>query len=156
RQDRGDLDGPVAGVQGHGQGAVRAGAGRLGQAASEPLQEGRRRDGVDAAGRGGEAVMSEQIESFLHAIREAPEDDGPRLVMADWFEDNGDPGRAEFIRAQVRLAGDLNPDERRALEQREQELLTANFTYWMGELSRKPWETTYRRGTARVKVQASA
>ena len=57
--------------------------------------------------------MSGQLESFLHAIRETPEDNVPRLVLADWFEDNGDPHRAEFVRTQIRLAGDLPDDERR-------------------------------------------
>ena len=45
-----------------------------------------------------------QHDGFLQAIDEAPEDDAPRLVYADWLEDNGDPDRAEFIRCQVRLA----------------------------------------------------
>jgi len=39
-----------------------------------------------------------------------------RLIYADWLEEHGDPQRAEFIRAQIRLEGDLPPDERRALE----------------------------------------
>jgi uncharacterized protein (TIGR02996 family) len=98
--------------------------------------------------------MSEQLASFLHAIREAPDDDGPRLVMADWFEDNGDPKRADFIRTQIRLADDLGPNERRALEAREEELLLPNLEHWLGPLWRTPWEAKCRRGTARVKIQA--
>src|SRR5947199_11004 len=42
----------------------------------------------------------DQSEAFIHAILESPED-APRLVYADWLDDNGDPDRAEFIRAQV-------------------------------------------------------
>jgi uncharacterized protein (TIGR02996 family) len=41
------------------------------------------------------------------AILEAPEEDGPRLVFADWLEEHGDESdraRAEFIRLQCRLA----------------------------------------------------
>jgi uncharacterized protein (TIGR02996 family) len=38
-------------------------------------------------------------EAFLKAIQEQPEDDGPRLMYADWLEERGDP-RGEFIRVQ--------------------------------------------------------
>ena len=41
---------------------------------------------------------------FLRAIIEHPEDDTPRLIYADWLEENGDPDRAEFIRVQCELA----------------------------------------------------
>jgi uncharacterized protein (TIGR02996 family) len=33
-----------------------------------------------------------------------PPDDTPRLVYADWLEENGEPERAEFIRVQVELS----------------------------------------------------
>jgi uncharacterized protein (TIGR02996 family) len=42
--------------------------------------------------------------ALLRAVLEAPDDDAPRLVMADWLEDHGEPGRAEFVRVQVELA----------------------------------------------------
>jgi uncharacterized protein (TIGR02996 family) len=42
--------------------------------------------------------------ALLAAIHEAPEDDAPRLVYADWLEDHGESDRADFIRAQVELA----------------------------------------------------
>ena len=41
---------------------------------------------------------------LLAAVIAAPLDDGPRLVMADWFEEHGAPERAEFIRVQIELA----------------------------------------------------
>ena len=40
-------------------------------------------------------------EAFLRDILEHPDDDGRRLIFADWLEDNGDPDRAEFIRVQI-------------------------------------------------------
>jgi uncharacterized protein (TIGR02996 family) len=43
-------------------------------------------------------------QAFLADIIDHPEDDTPRLVYADWLDDNGDPDRAEFIRAQCELA----------------------------------------------------
>jgi uncharacterized protein (TIGR02996 family) len=39
---------------------------------------------------------------ILEAILAAPEEDGPRLVFADWLEEHGDPDRAEYIRLQIR------------------------------------------------------
>jgi len=40
---------------------------------------------------------------FLEAIAEAPDEDTPRLIYADWLMEQGDP-RGEFIRCQVELA----------------------------------------------------
>ena len=38
-------------------------------------------------------------DAFLQAILDAPDDDTPRLVYADWLEEHGQPDRAEFIRS---------------------------------------------------------
>lgn len=43
-------------------------------------------------------------EAFLKKIIDYPEDDTPRLVYADWLDEHGEPERAEFIRAQIKLA----------------------------------------------------
>jgi uncharacterized protein (TIGR02996 family) len=48
------------------------------------------------------APKSQQA-AFLAAIHDDPENDGTRLVFADWLEEHGDP-RAEFIRVQCALA----------------------------------------------------
>src|SRR5215813_14910898 len=71
---------------------------------------------------------------FLEAIRAAPDDDGPRLVYADWLEERGDP-RGEFIRIQCVLEhiADDAP-ERPDLEAREQELRAAHADTWT-----EPW-----------------
>jgi|GEM_PF-2289826 len=42
-------------------------------------------------------------EPFLSAIKANLEDDTPRLVFADWLQENGDEERAEFIRLQCQL-----------------------------------------------------
>jgi uncharacterized protein (TIGR02996 family) len=50
-------------------------------------------------------------DDFLPAILAAPDDDTPRLALADWLEEQGDPAstaRSEFIRVQCRLA-ELRP-----------------------------------------------
>jgi uncharacterized protein (TIGR02996 family) len=36
-------------------------------------------------------------QAFIQVIRENPDDDGPRLIYADWLDEQGDP-RGEFIR----------------------------------------------------------
>jgi uncharacterized protein (TIGR02996 family) len=57
---------------------------------------------------------------FLEAITAEPDDDEVRLIYADWLDDHDQPGRAEFIRAQVALA---RADER---DPRYPELLARN------------------------------
>jgi uncharacterized protein (TIGR02996 family) len=54
---------------------------------------------------------------LLHAIRAAPDDDFPRLVFADWLEDQGKADHAEFIRAQIEYAriNSLHPEDNREL-----------------------------------------
>jgi uncharacterized protein (TIGR02996 family) len=70
-------------------------------------------------------------DAFLQDIRENPDDDAPRLVFADWLEDNGDPQRADFIRVQCALASMLDDGPRRIeLGAREEELLEANALAW--------------------------
>jgi uncharacterized protein (TIGR02996 family) len=44
-----------------------------------------------------------QHEAFLRAIFDAPEDDTPRLVYADFLQENGEDDRAEFIRVQCEM-----------------------------------------------------
>ncbi len=74
-------------------------------------------------------------EAFLQAIREAPDDDGPRLVYADWLDEHGQPDRAEFIRVQCERARRDEEDPRaRALHQRAGELLRAHWEEWVGPL----------------------
>jgi uncharacterized protein (TIGR02996 family) len=69
--------------------------------------------------------------AFLDAIGENPEDDGPRLVYADWLDDHGQPHRAELIRLQCRLALlEEHDPERLRLEQREADLLFAFGKGW--------------------------
>ena len=42
--------------------------------------------------------------ALLGTVAAYPDDDLPRLVYADWLEDRGDDGRADFVRTQVQLA----------------------------------------------------
>lgn len=43
-------------------------------------------------------------ECLLRAVLENPLNDVPRMVYADWLEENGEPDRAEFVRLQIELA----------------------------------------------------
>jgi uncharacterized protein (TIGR02996 family) len=86
-------------------------------------------------------------EAFLQAIRENPEDDGPRLVYADWLEEQGRPERAELVPVQCELAR-LEPDAPRypALCSRERELLDRHGKEWSKPLRRYARVFTFRRG----------
>jgi uncharacterized protein (TIGR02996 family) len=66
-----------------------------------------------------------QHEAFLRAIFDAPDDDTPRLVYADFLQENGENDRAEFIRVQCELTarGDHWDEKCNALQVREWELL---------------------------------
>jgi uncharacterized protein (TIGR02996 family) len=65
--------------------------------------------------------------ALVRAICEQPDEDTPRLVYADWCDENGQPERAEFIRLQCRIASGidgtkamirLREQERKALRNR--------------------------------------
>jgi uncharacterized protein (TIGR02996 family) len=73
-------------------------------------------------------------EAFLAAIREQPDDDGPRLVYADWLDDHGQADRAEFIRVQCERARGVAGPRAEALLHRAHELLRAHWEEWVGPL----------------------
>jgi uncharacterized protein (TIGR02996 family) len=77
-------------------------------------------------------------DAFLQAILEDPDDDTPRLVYADWLDENGQHDRAEFIRLQcelARLEGEEDPSSAAqvrmaALQHREAVLLGGHRKAW--------------------------
>jgi uncharacterized protein (TIGR02996 family) len=84
---------------------------------------------------------------FVPAIREQPDDDTPRLVCADWFEEHGQAERAEFIRSQIALARASPKDRRRRrLRKREGELLAAHEEAWAGPLLDLVNKVHFQRG----------
>src|SRR5262245_16095557 len=84
--------------------------------------------------------------AFLRAIWDHPNDDGPRLVYADWLDEQGDP-RGEFIRLQCELARLDESDPRRwPLEGRERFLLSQYGKGWAGPLRRFARSWRFRRG----------
>lgn len=84
-------------------------------------------------------------DALLAAVLAEPDDDGPRLVYADWLEEHDEPKRAEFIRVQLEIARieaeiESGEDcdspqcpacsELRSLRRRERELLIGSPTSW--------------------------
>jgi uncharacterized protein (TIGR02996 family) len=70
-------------------------------------------------------------DAFLRAIIDNPDDDTPRLVYADWLDENGDPERAEFIRVQIALAREPHGHQaRQALIARNESLLRHHRVEW--------------------------
>jgi uncharacterized protein (TIGR02996 family) len=86
-------------------------------------------------------------EAFLQAVLANPNDDGVRLIYADFLEEHGQPERAEFIRLQCTLAKLPYADPRRpALQARELELLRLHQEAWLGPLRPLLTHWTFRRG----------
>ncbi|VTR92323.1 Repeat-companion domain protein OS=Isosphaera pallida (strain ATCC 43644 / DSM 9630 / IS1B) GN=Isop_0391 PE=4 SV=1: LRR_4 [Gemmata massiliana] len=71
--------------------------------------------------------------ALLRAIAAAPDDDTPRLVYANWLQENAQPERAEFIRLQCVHARRLRAGKLFAGEEREQELLSRFGDVWQAE-----------------------
>src|SRR5687767_6866145 len=86
--------------------------------------------------------------ALLLAIRDDMLDDSPRLIFADWLEENGHAERAEFIRVQCEIArlefahnwdpGRCTAANRRYpwLKKRERELLNQYQAQWVRPLQR--------------------
>ena len=73
--------------------------------------------------------------AFLASILEAPDDDAPRLIYADWLDEQGESDRAEFIRLQVREARMAADDpELPALRSRTRQLGLAYHVKWVNRL----------------------
>src|SRR5262245_23509431 len=73
-------------------------------------------------------------DALYQAILDAPDDDAPRLVWADWLDEQGQPDRAEFVRLQCEFAK-LDPGDLRLEELTEQfGRLTVNREAWTAGL----------------------
>ncbi len=93
--------------------------------------------------------MLTDAEPFLQRIRAFPDDDVPRLIFADWLEEQGGAGvaRATFIRVQVALAGLPEEDARRPkLVLAEQKLLETHRDEWEAPFRRLATGPVFRRG----------
>jgi uncharacterized protein (TIGR02996 family) len=91
--------------------------------------------------------------AFLDAVLANPDDDTPRLVYADWLEENGDGPRAEFIRLQCQAAkrSGWGPSRRQsAATDREAIIEVVHGDQWQPEVpaSVRRRHGTFRRGFA--------
>jgi uncharacterized protein (TIGR02996 family) len=82
-------------------------------------------------------------EALYRAILDAPDDDAPRLIYADWLEEHGDPERAEFIRLQceidrIVLGTEAANDRHSAISLRCHELYKTHYKKWIQELGSLP------------------
>ncbi len=94
-----------------------------------------------------------EYEALMAAVCGNPDDDTPRLVLADWLQENGDESdrdRAELIRVQCRTAPlPWSSPERQKLDKRAEQLLRRHSRWWGAELPRAKgfnWGGAYQRG----------
>jgi uncharacterized protein (TIGR02996 family) len=89
-------------------------------------------------------MVSDEQRALWAAIRANPDEDTPRLVYADWLQENGEEDRAEFIRVQCALALIVptsypEAEQRQLLEAKEQRLLARHREKWLA-----PFQTLFR------------
>ncbi len=86
-------------------------------------------------------------EALLRAVIADPDDDAPRLIYADWLDENGQCERAEFIRIQIALHGMPVDDARRPeLRRAERRLLRRNGDKWTDHWRPLIRHYSFRRG----------
>ncbi|MFO0823796.1 MAG: TIGR02996 domain-containing protein [Gemmataceae bacterium] len=74
-------------------------------------------------------------DAMLAAIRAEPDEDTPRLALADWLDEHGDPGRAAFIRLQIEvMRAELFSLPARAAAKGAEELLKKHRAEWQRPL----------------------
>jgi uncharacterized protein (TIGR02996 family) len=102
-----------------------------------------------------ESAQRPQLLAFLADIKDHVEDDAPRLILADWLEDNGQEARAEFIRLQCQLAHLAEDDrERPKLLKREIELVNLHEEFWVRSVRTRARRWRFQRGLLRIETDA--
>lgn len=86
-------------------------------------------------------------EALIDVIAARPREDTPRLALADWLDENGEPGRAAFVRLQCRASGLRRgtwacADALRAAEDCRAE----HGVDWLGDWASRLVDWEYRRG----------
>jgi uncharacterized protein (TIGR02996 family) len=87
-----------------------------------------------------------RADAFLHAILDDPDADAPRLVYADWLDEQGDADRAEFIRVQCALDDPPPGAPLTALWGRQGDLLARHEQKWAAPVNRVAAAWTFHRG----------
>ena len=95
-----------------------------------------------------------EVMAFLADIKANPDDDTPRLILADWLTDHDDP-RGEFIRLQCRLARmETHDAEYKDLFIRSAELRVYHEADWLGAIFPLIDHPTFHRGLLNIKAKA--
>lgn len=90
--------------------------------------------------------MNARLSGFMESICAAPDDDGPRLICADYLDEQGDP-RGEFIRTQIALHQLPDLDRRRSKLQRlERDILNRYGERWTAGHAAWASGAVFRRG----------
>lgn len=85
-------------------------------------------------------------QSFLEEICANPDDETPRLIFADWLEEQGNP-RGEFIRVQCEMTALKKTQKRyKELAKREHSLLWKHEAEWTAALPYSMRRCVFRRG----------
>ncbi len=96
-----------------------------------------------------------EILSFLDAIKDDPEDDTLRLILADFLADAGDEDRGDFIRTQCRRARlEENSPAWLELKQHEDRWLQRYQQRWLRPLTELDCRATFHRGLIQLECQA--
>jgi uncharacterized protein (TIGR02996 family) len=82
-------------------------------------------------------------QALVKAMLADPDDDLPRLVFADWLDENGDPDRAAFNRLQVEGMRQTGDDRERLLTEAAT-ILDRHYDDWLGPVSRFVWINDHR------------
>jgi uncharacterized protein (TIGR02996 family) len=100
------------------------------------------------------ATRRAQLDVFLRECKHSPADDAPRLILADWLQDQGDP-RGELVHLQVHRSR-LNEDapEFDRYRYREMRLLAQHGLRWLGPLADRSSEWVFWRGLVSLEARA--
>src|SRR5262245_14850623 len=101
-------------------------------------------------------TLARDLVSLLQGCKDAPDEDVPRLILADWLEEQGETDRAEFVRLSVRLSGGEVPlrDEAVTLAGRHG-LYSRDANCWLGECQWRVMGVTLQRGLLRLDCSLS-
>ena len=98
-----------------------------------------------------ETIWRPVVLAFLRDIKANPDDDTPRLILADWLEEHGDAVRAargEFLRLQCLPAQPAN-------QEAQAELLRRFERAWLGPLAPLTLSRSWHRGLLHLEIPAS-
>jgi uncharacterized protein (TIGR02996 family) len=94
--------------------------------------------------------MSPELLALLRACKQAPDDDTPRLILADWLEDNGRVAHGQLMRLQVRAARMSLAECLAADTERQTRVLAAGCTLFLDQLQEAGVTARFRRGLLAV------